>query len=274
MRVYLDGAVDGTLAKTTEQVPANDEGAVWLGQGDQPKDRAWSNPYSWIGQLDEIRISRVARSADWIATEFNNQKPASIFYVVASEEGTGPVLRDGGPRRNVRSVAANAGVLHRTGTATVALGSTAVTFTSALPASVGRGDRLVLEPGTGNEETLFLVSVESATEATVQRPAGLAHGATPFEIRRAYTSLQAWEDDRDGDHVAENRREVGVVYSDGTQGPSRSTARRPTPSATCRHRRLQASTEAAGTGAVLAPRTNGHAVNVLVTTQVVGRDRS
>ncbi len=34
---------------------------------------------NWNGVLDEIRISSIIRSADWITTEYNNQKPSSTF---------------------------------------------------------------------------------------------------------------------------------------------------------------------------------------------------
>ncbi|MEK7995717.1 MAG: DUF2341 domain-containing protein, partial [Planctomycetota bacterium] len=36
--------------------------------------------------MDELRISNVARSAAWIATEYNNQNSPSTFYSVAAEE--------------------------------------------------------------------------------------------------------------------------------------------------------------------------------------------
>ena len=38
------------------------------------------------GQLDEIHVSTSARSADWIATEYNNQVSPSTFYSVGSEQ--------------------------------------------------------------------------------------------------------------------------------------------------------------------------------------------
>ena len=41
------------------------------------------------GVLDEVRISSVARSADWIATEYNNQNSPSTFYAVGAEVVTG-----------------------------------------------------------------------------------------------------------------------------------------------------------------------------------------
>ncbi|UCG70992.1 MAG: DUF2341 domain-containing protein, partial [Thermoplasmata archaeon] len=38
------------------------------------------------GIVDELRISIVSRSADWVATEFNNQNDTSTFYSVGNEE--------------------------------------------------------------------------------------------------------------------------------------------------------------------------------------------
>lgn len=37
------------------------------------------------GSVDEVRIATVARSADWVTTEFNNQNSPSTFYAVSSE---------------------------------------------------------------------------------------------------------------------------------------------------------------------------------------------
>jgi len=41
---------------------------------------------NFVGSLDEVRVSNVARSADWIATEYNNESSPSTFYSSASEE--------------------------------------------------------------------------------------------------------------------------------------------------------------------------------------------
>jgi hypothetical protein len=38
------------------------------------------------GSLDEVHISKVVRSADWIATEFKNQNDTASFYTIGSEE--------------------------------------------------------------------------------------------------------------------------------------------------------------------------------------------
>ncbi len=51
----------------------------------------WSgNIYtSYGGQEDELRISNTTRSADWVATEYNNQATPSTFYLLYPENGGG-----------------------------------------------------------------------------------------------------------------------------------------------------------------------------------------
>ena len=41
------------------------------------------------GIVDEVRLSNVARSADWIKTSYNNQNSPSTFHTVGSEENVG-----------------------------------------------------------------------------------------------------------------------------------------------------------------------------------------
>ena len=47
------------------------------------------------GLIDEFRISNVARSAEWIETEYNNQGSPGTFYTVTPEPGTLAVLAVG-----------------------------------------------------------------------------------------------------------------------------------------------------------------------------------
>ena len=47
--------------------------------------------YAFAGSMDESRISNVARSADWILTEYRNQSSPSTFYGIGSEGPGGPV---------------------------------------------------------------------------------------------------------------------------------------------------------------------------------------
>jgi hypothetical protein len=88
MRVFIDGVQDpNVLAKTNNIEASSFEKGMWIGHGDQPKDRVWSA--EWDGLIDEVRISNVERSSDWIKTEFNNQDNPAGFYTVGSEESSG-----------------------------------------------------------------------------------------------------------------------------------------------------------------------------------------
>jgi hypothetical protein len=86
LRIYKDG---------TEQGTATDISSV--GNIDSADNLAFSKDWGWIdGLLDEVRISDIARSADWIQTEFNNQNDPSNFYNVGNEEvvvGLGALVR-------------------------------------------------------------------------------------------------------------------------------------------------------------------------------------
>lgn len=68
--LYVDGALSALAVG-----PSSTPGSNTLNIGD----------YGGLGQyfggvLDEIRISKTARSADWIVTEYNNQSSPSTFY--------------------------------------------------------------------------------------------------------------------------------------------------------------------------------------------------
>ncbi|MHC4544674.1 MAG: DUF2341 domain-containing protein, partial [Planctomycetota bacterium] len=80
--VYLNGSSDGTGAFTG---PINtDTRPLYMG------GRADANDHI-DGLLDELRISNILRSADWIQTEYNNQSNPSTFYNEGSEESAGTV---------------------------------------------------------------------------------------------------------------------------------------------------------------------------------------
>ena len=59
------------------------------------------------------------------------------------------------------------------------------------------------------------LSRDSATQVTVQGTATETQTNAAYTIRRAYNTFQAWETARQGDLVAEDRREIGVAYNDG-----------------------------------------------------------
>src|ERR1051326_1344832 len=72
--LYLDGNLKGQVASGTTSTSST----VALGR------RADYTPQAFNGLLDETRISTVARSADWIKTEYNNQSSPSTFYTISS----------------------------------------------------------------------------------------------------------------------------------------------------------------------------------------------
>lgn len=61
-RLYLDGKLDGKAGPTLNiKSPAR----LWIG--------GWYNDYSYEGLMDEVRVSSVARSPEWIKLEYFNQ---------------------------------------------------------------------------------------------------------------------------------------------------------------------------------------------------------
>jgi len=63
-RVYVDGRLDGA-SRPLLDLPRTS--ALWLG--------GWYGNYDFVGDLDEVRLSRVVRSPDWIRLQYENQKP-------------------------------------------------------------------------------------------------------------------------------------------------------------------------------------------------------
>jgi hypothetical protein len=76
---YLDGVSDGTASAGTSGA----NGLKRIGA------RTESTDMFFDGFIDEVRISSVARTAEWIETEYNNQKAPAAFYTVGIEETPG-----------------------------------------------------------------------------------------------------------------------------------------------------------------------------------------
>lgn len=73
---YLNGSLDRNYS-TTASLGASG-GTMKFGR--EPFGGAYLN-----GIEDEVRLSSVARSADWITTEYNNQNSPSTFYSISAE---------------------------------------------------------------------------------------------------------------------------------------------------------------------------------------------
>ena len=78
-RVYVNGVLDGV--SKTASAPLNIRSPARLFVG------GWYHNYNFVGDIDEVRISKVARSADWIRLQYENQKPLQTLV--------GPLVQPG-----------------------------------------------------------------------------------------------------------------------------------------------------------------------------------
>ena len=78
-RVYVNGVLDGAATSRAAPLNIRSPARLWIG--------GWYHNYDFIGDIDEVRISRVSRSADWIRLQYENQKPLQTL--------TGPVVPPG-----------------------------------------------------------------------------------------------------------------------------------------------------------------------------------
>lgn len=78
-RLYVNGALDGT--NTTAGAPLNikSPARLWIG--------GWYGNYTFVGDLDEVRVSKVVRSPEWVRLQYENQKPLQTLV--------GPVVQPG-----------------------------------------------------------------------------------------------------------------------------------------------------------------------------------
>ncbi|MFX0205548.1 MAG: DUF2341 domain-containing protein, partial [Candidatus Hodarchaeota archaeon] len=74
--------IDGTLQTDTDSRTLVDSGfEAHIGRQYYNYDNRF-----WNGIIDEVRISEVSRSAEWITTEYNNHNNPTSFYTVGVEE--------------------------------------------------------------------------------------------------------------------------------------------------------------------------------------------
>lgn len=76
-RIYVNGHLD-SAARPTMNIKSPSR--LWLG--------GWYHNYDFVGDLDEVRISRVARSPDWIKLAYENTRPMQTL--------AGPLVQPGG----------------------------------------------------------------------------------------------------------------------------------------------------------------------------------
>jgi hypothetical protein len=74
---YTNGSVSGAAGSTAFNLPTSNADIYIGGDG---ADRGWR------GLIDELRVSKVQRSADWISAEYANQSSPDTFYEVGEQE--------------------------------------------------------------------------------------------------------------------------------------------------------------------------------------------
>ncbi len=77
-RLYINGKLDGQTT-TTMNIVAPVVG-FWIG--------GWLDGYDYVGDIDEVRISNVSRSADWVKMEYENQNPLQSLAGLLVPAGT------------------------------------------------------------------------------------------------------------------------------------------------------------------------------------------
>ncbi|MBN1160819.1 MAG: LamG domain-containing protein, partial [Dehalococcoidales bacterium] len=101
-QLYLNGSASGSAVNyTLSNQPSSDSAAI--GQD------TFSGSRFWDGIMDEVQVSDIARTADWIITSYRNQVNPGGFYTLGPEQNA-PVLP---------TVTTNAATLEQETTATL-----------------------------------------------------------------------------------------------------------------------------------------------------------
>ncbi|MFT5465064.1 MAG: hypothetical protein ACI8UO_000150 [Verrucomicrobiales bacterium] len=79
-RLYVNGKLDGSSIGKGAPLNIRSPARMWLG--------GWYNRYDFVGQMDEVRISKVERSADWVRLAYENQKANQTLVGTLARPGS------------------------------------------------------------------------------------------------------------------------------------------------------------------------------------------
>jgi len=79
-RVYVNGVLDGVSTSTGAPLAIKSPARLYIG--------GWYNNFNFVGDIDEVRISKVTRSADWVRLQYENQKPLQTVVGPLVKAGT------------------------------------------------------------------------------------------------------------------------------------------------------------------------------------------
>ena len=78
-RIYVNGELSNTSKTPNSPLAIKSPARLYIG--------GWYNNYNFVGDIDEVRISKVTRTADWVKLQHENQKPLQTLV--------GPVVQAG-----------------------------------------------------------------------------------------------------------------------------------------------------------------------------------
>lgn len=81
IRTYVNGDLDRSLT-TNADAGLTNSGNPAIGR------EPWTGSFFFDGKIDELRVQRAARDANWLKTEYNNQSSPSTFYSTDATEST------------------------------------------------------------------------------------------------------------------------------------------------------------------------------------------
>jgi len=79
-KVYVNGLLDGVSTSKGAPLAIKSPARMYMG--------GWYSNYRFVGDIDEVRISKVTRSADWVKLQYENQKPMQTLAGILVQPGT------------------------------------------------------------------------------------------------------------------------------------------------------------------------------------------
>ena len=79
-RLYVNGRLDGVSTSRGAPLVIKSPARMYIG--------GWYNNYQFVGDIDEVRISRVTRSADWVRMQYENQKSQQFLVGPLVQKGS------------------------------------------------------------------------------------------------------------------------------------------------------------------------------------------
>jgi hypothetical protein len=79
-RLYVNGALAGSSTSTGAPLAIKSPARMYVG--------GWYGNFRFVGDIDEVRLSKVTRSADWVRLEYENQKPLQTLVGPVVQPGT------------------------------------------------------------------------------------------------------------------------------------------------------------------------------------------